>query len=215
MALYRRDVAAAGRIVDECLRRWPPQRVYLRLFEPALVLSGSLFARGRVGYRDEHFITWHTLRFLRHVRRRFVRPDPDGPLALATGVWQESHLIGLRMVCDFLQHDGWRTDWYASNDRATVRNATDGLRPAAVLLSVGLDVGLPYARRLIGDLRRNGYAGLIAVGGRAVSRDPSIVARLGADLTAANGLELVRRLRARGIGGGRAATVREDGGETG
>src|SRR5690242_19959757 len=96
LALYRRDVAAAGRIVDDWLARHTPQRIYLRLFEPALSVSGSLFARGRIRYRDEHFVTYHTLRFMRRrVRRGFVVPNPTGPLALATGVWQESHLIGL------------------------------------------------------------------------------------------------------------------------
>lgn len=203
-ALYRRDVETAARIVDRCLRQWPRQRVYLRLFEPALNLSGALFARGRVTYRDEHFITWHTLRFLRVARHGFARPGPNGPLALAAGVGQESHLIGLRMVCDFLQHDGWRTAWFPSNDRATVNNTTARLNPAAVLLSIGLDPGLCHATRLIRDLRRGGYAGLIVVGGGAVNRDPGIVGRLGADLTADNGLELVRRLRAKGLCGRRA-----------
>jgi hypothetical protein len=162
-------------------------------------LSGTLFARGRIGYRDEHFVTYHTQRLLRRrVRRGFVVPRPTGPLALATGVWQESHVIGLRMVCDFLQHDNWRIDWYPSNDRATVRDLTRRLRPAAVLLSVGLDRGVEPARRVAHELRhRAGYDGLIAVGGAAINRDPSLVAAVGADLTAANGLELVRKLRGR------------------
>ena len=121
------------------------------------------------------------------------------PLALATGVWQESHLIGLRMVCDFLQHDNWRVEWYPSNDRATVRDWTRRLRPAVVLLSVGLDRGVEPARRLVYELRhRAGHDGLIVVGGAAINRDPdALVATVGADLTATNGLELVRRLRAR------------------
>jgi methanogenic corrinoid protein MtbC1 len=199
MALYRRDVRAAEAIVEDWLAREPPQRVYLRLLEPALSLSGTLFARGRIGFRDEHFVTYHTLRFLRRVRRAFVVPRPTGPLALATGVWQESHLIGLRMVCDFLQHDNWRIDWFPSNDRATVRDLTRRRRPAAVLLSVGLDRGVEPARRLVGELRqRAGYDGLIVVGGAAVNRDPeALLKTIGADLTATNGLELVRRLRAR------------------
>lgn len=206
LALYRRDVAAAGAIVEEWLGRFPPRRVYLRLLEPALSLSGTLFARGRIRYRDEHFVTYHTLRFMRRrVRRGFVVPNPTGPLALATGVWQESHLIGLRMVCDFLQHDNWRIGWYPSNDRATVREMTRRLRPDAVLLSVGLEPGIEMARRLVYELRRHaGYEGLIVVGGGAINRDAAVVEAIGADLTAVNGLELVRAVRAvrRGPGKG-------------
>src|SRR5688572_15507160 len=103
LALYRRDVGVAGQIVERCLRCWRPGRLYLDLFEPALILSGTLFEKGRITYRDEHFVTHHTLQFLRRVRREFLRdrpaPPPAAPLALATGVEQESHVIGLRMVC--------------------------------------------------------------------------------------------------------------------
>ena len=208
LALYRRDVAAARAIVDEWLKRHPPRRIYLRLFEPALALSGAMFGRGRIHWADEHFVTYQTLRLMRVVRGRFVRRNPTGPLAFATGVGQESHLIGLRMVCDFLQADNWRIGWYPSNDRATVLAHTRQLTPRAVLLSVGLDTAIEPARRLIAALRRDQYPGLIIVGGRAVSRRHSLVQELGADLTAANGLELVRRLRPLCLGEGVRAADR-------
>ena len=202
VALYRRDVATAMEIVDHWLRRCRPQRLYLRLFTPALTYSGTLFAEGRIGYRDEHFVTHHTLHFMRRVRRRFVQPDPTGPLALATGVGQESHVIGLRMACDFLQHDNWRIGWYPSNDRATVRDMTLALRPAAVLLSIGLDEGLGLGRRLTDELRRGGFRGLVVVGGGAIDREPSrAAAAVGADFAAANGLDLVRKIRVRSASG--------------
>jgi methanogenic corrinoid protein MtbC1 len=195
-ALYRRDVAGAERVVEQCLARWTPQRIYLRLFEPALGFSGTLWAQGRISHHDEHFVTYHTLRFLRRVRRRFLpAAPPTGPLALATGVGQESHLIGLRMVSDFLQRDNWRIHWLPSNDRATVRQTTRSLRPAAVLMSVGLEAGIEPARRLIADLRRNDFPGLVVVGGRAINGDPTLLPHLGADLTAPNGLALSRLLR--------------------
>lgn len=195
MALYRRDVGRARQIVDQCLERWRPVDVYLRLFEPALALSGKLWASGCIHYRDEHFITHHTLQMLRRVRRHFVPRKTTGPIALATGASQESHLIGLRMVCDFLRADNWQVHWLESNDRATARAAAERLRPEALLLSIGLDTGLVPARRIIAWLRRGGFDGIVAVGGSAVTRDPSRVQFLGADLTAPNGLILARRLR--------------------
>src|SRR3954468_10904494 len=74
LALYHRDVAAAQRVVNLAVRSWPPQRIYLRLFSPALALSGTLWAGGSITYQDEHFVTYHTMRFMRQVRRRFVPP---------------------------------------------------------------------------------------------------------------------------------------------
>jgi MerR family transcriptional regulator, light-induced transcriptional regulator len=199
-ALYRRDVRRAEQIVELCLRDWKPERIYLRLFEPALNLSGKLWAAGAITYRDEHFVTYHTLRFLRRARRKLVPAETTGPLALATAAGQESHLIGLRMVCDFLQADNWRIHWLASNDRSTVRQAVRDFQAGALLISIGLDLGLPPARRVIADARAAGFKGLAVVGGAAINRDLNRVQAIGADLTAPNGFLLRRLLRQRGIG---------------
>jgi MerR family transcriptional regulator, light-induced transcriptional regulator len=198
LSLYHRDLAAAQRVVDDALGRWSPQRIYLRLFEPALNLSGALWARQKITHQDEHFVTHHTLRMMRRVRHRFVPLETTGPLALVTGVGQESHLIGLRMVCDFLRWANWRIQWLPSNDRATVRQTIDRVHPDALLLSIGLDASLAPAARLIDDLRRrHSFRGLIAIGGRPINQNPALVQTLGADLTAANGAVLLRVLKPR------------------
>jgi methanogenic corrinoid protein MtbC1 len=199
LALYRRRVEIAEQIVAEVLGVWPPRRIYHRLFEPALALSGTLFARGVISYNDEHFITYHTTRLMRRVRHTFVPRRPTGPLALASGVGQESHLIGLRMVCDFLQAANWRIRWLATHERGVFREAVTREASAAVLLSVGRRTGVVPARRIVGELQRIGYGGVIAVGGQAIAQEPELVGEIGADLTARNGLELLRLLRCRGI----------------
>jgi len=196
-ALYRRDVAAAERIVDHALAHWAPERIYLRLFAPALGLSGKLWAARCITYHDEHFVTYHTQRLMRRVRRRLVPAETNGPLAIVGGAGQESHVIGLRMVCDFLQSNNWRIHWLASADRPVVRLAAAELKPDALLLSIGLDTALTPARRTIADLRANGFPGIVIVGGRAIDKDESRVQALGADLTARDGLQLVRLLRSR------------------
>ena len=196
-ALYRRDVPAAAAIVRDCLDHVPPARIYLHLFEPALALSGTLWAEGRIHHRDEHFVTYHTLRLMRQVRHLFVSTRPAGPLAIVTSAGQESHAIGLRMVCDFLQADNWRIHWLPSNDRPVVRQAVKRLQPDALLISIGLDLGLAPAKRVIADAREAGLTGLVVVGGAAINRDPARVQAIGADMTALNGFLLNRQLRGR------------------
>jgi methanogenic corrinoid protein MtbC1 len=200
LALYRREVGVAAEIVLDAMAQWPPRRIYHRLFEPALALSGTFFARGVIGYGDEHFITYQTLRFMRRVRRTFVPRHTTGLLALASGVGQESHLIGLRMVCDFMRAANWRIEWLSTHERGVFRAAVARHAPAAILLSVGRSVGVVPAQRVVRDLRRTGYRGVIAVGGLAILQEPALVREIGADLTARNGLELVRVLRCRGLG---------------
>jgi methanogenic corrinoid protein MtbC1 len=200
LALYRRQVEVAEEIVTRAMADWPPRRIYHRLFEPTLALSGTLFGRGAIGFNDEHFITYQTLRLIRRVRHTFVPREPDGPLALASGVGQESHLIGLRMVCDFMQAANWRVRWLETHERGVFRDVIAGTKPEAILLSLGRTTGAVPAQRIVADVRRNGYRGVIAVGGLAIQQDPALVREIGADLTARNGLELVRELRRLGLG---------------
>src|SRR5438309_11564940 len=84
LSLYRRDVPAAEQLVDAALRCWPASRIYLRIFEPALYLSGTLWAKGAITYADEHFITHHTQRLMRRVRRESAPPGPGTPPAPPT-----------------------------------------------------------------------------------------------------------------------------------
>ena len=212
LLIYRRDIAAADRLIESALRTWSPQRIYLRLFEPALNLSGTLWAKGLITYHDEHFVTHHILRLMRVVRHHFVPPDSFGPLAIATGIEQESHLIGLRMVCDFLRWSNWRVHFISSNERGMVTEVAARLKPQAILLSLGQERGIVPAGRLMADLRRRHFPGLVVIGGRIVT--PVLVGSLGADLAAANGAALVRALRSRfpNMGRRRAADLCEAGG---
>src|SRR5687768_6169585 len=154
LALLRRDVGLAEQIFDDALKRYGPARVYLRLLAPAQVLSGAEWARGAITYRDEHFITHHTIRLMRRARRALVVSEPTGPVALAAAVAQESHRVGLRMVCDFLASRSWRVQWLRDNDRATLRNTMNESRPRVILFSIGMRDGVEPAQRLIDEARR-------------------------------------------------------------
>jgi methanogenic corrinoid protein MtbC1 len=195
LSLYRRDVAQARSIVETLRQTWTPWRIYLQLFAPALELSGAEWAAGNISHRDEHFVTYHTLRFMRPVRHKLIRTPPAGPRALATGVGTDAHRIGLQMVCDFLNAANWRTRALRTNERGTLRDAIAADQPQALLFSIRYDRDLPEAHRLVADARRSGFQGPIAIGGAAIESDPTRLQHLGGDLTAPHGLDLARKLK--------------------
>jgi methanogenic corrinoid protein MtbC1 len=200
--LYRRDVATAEHIVREALARVGPRRIYHRLFYPALALSGTLFARGSIGYCDEHFVSHHTLRLMRRVRHAMLADSPplESPPTPAVGIAVGGHSVGLQMVCDCLAWGNWRVRLLDTPERGLMRAAVQEQNPRAVLISIGLERGIGPAGRLIDDLRRTGYPGVVALGGRSVIARPELVQSLGADLTAPNGTVLLRRFQQMGIG---------------
>jgi methanogenic corrinoid protein MtbC1 len=195
-ALHRRDVAQAQDIVNQWLHERTPQQIYMRLFLPALNLSGVKWAAGEIDHRDEHFITYNTLRFMRIVRHKMVVENPTGPLAIAAGVAQESHRIGLRMCCDFIQSDNWRIVWLRGTERALLREAITEHKPDMLMFSIGMQEGIEPTRRLIQEARRCGFNGTVAVGGRAILENRANVAAMGANLTADNALQFQRKVRA-------------------
>lgn len=194
LTLLRGNFAGAEQQVAELLHCYRPQQLYLRLFVPSLTLSGTMFALGRITFRDEHRITWGCLRLMRSVRGVMNQSPRNGLFALATGVGQDSHRIGLRMVCDLLGAVGWQVRFLDTNERGTLRDALRGRQTDAILISIGRAEEFEQARRLIAEARRAGFTGTVAVGGRAVALDPMAVEKLGADLTAANGTDLARKL---------------------
>jgi methanogenic corrinoid protein MtbC1 len=195
VALLRRDVALAEQFFLQAREAMSPARLYLKFFAPALQLSGDEWARGRIDHQAEHFITHHTLRFMRLIRRELVVPRPTGPVALAASVAQERHRVGLRMVCDFLQSQNWQIQWLRAGEPEGLSEVLARWRPRAILLSIGMAEGLGPAERILSEARREGFEGLAIVGGRAIDADPSLVKAIGADLTAMHGLQLLRTLR--------------------
>lgn len=109
----------------------------------------------------------------------------------------ERHEVGLRMLCDLLDLEGWHTTYLGSTVpveslAAMVRR----LRPNVVALSVALSPHLPRLRAMIEGIRTalGDARPLIIVGGRPFLDDPTLAERLGADLTAQNAVDAVRLL---------------------
>jgi methanogenic corrinoid protein MtbC1 len=109
----------------------------------------------------------------------------------------ERHEVGLRMLCDLLDLEGWHTTYLGATVPieslvAMVRR----LRPDVVALSAALSPHLPRLRAMVEAIRDalGDARPLIIVGGRPFLDDPSLGQRLGADLSAQNATEAVRLL---------------------
>lgn len=173
--------------------------LYLDVFQPVMRDIGRLWQENRITVADEHLATAITQAAMaRLYDELFHGAALPGPLLIAACTDQERHELGLRMICDVLEMEGWDTLFLG----ATV--PTDDLvrmvrerRPQVVALSASIAPHLARVAETIRAIREAVPADgpLIAVGGRPFLDDPSLAERLGADMTARDAVEAAERLK--------------------
>ena len=172
------------------------RELYLEVFQPALREVGRLWQENRITVADEHLATAITQTAMsRLYDDLFTGAAPARRLLVAACADHERHEVGLRMICDLLEMEGWDTVFLGAT--VPVEDLVETVRrrePDVVALSASIAPHLPRLRETIRALR----AGipdppLIAVGGRPFLSDPGLAEELGADLTASDAAEAARR----------------------
>ena len=195
---YRRRAFAA---VEGALSEGMGLRtLYLDVFQPALREVGRRWETGAMSVAQEHLATAITQTAMSRLAGELFRRAPSGgPSVLAACVESERHDVGLRMLCDLLELEGWTTRFLGSTVPASdiVRMARE-TRPDVIALSASLPPSLMAVRALTTELRRLGPpAPLILVGGRPFLGHPELAAKIGADLTAEDAGQAVDDLKRR------------------
>jgi methanogenic corrinoid protein MtbC1 len=199
-ALKSGDRREADRIVDRVLDRGDGlRRLYLEVVQPAMWEVGRLWQQNELTVAEEHLATAITQAAMgRAFERSYRWHDSRTPSLIAACVDEERHQMGLRMLCDLLELDGWDTAYLgASVPVEALVSIVEKRAPDVVALSATIAPHLPRLRSSIEAIRgaKIDVQPLIVVGGRAVSGDRGLATRLGADLTAKDAGEAVEALR--------------------
>ena len=201
-AVLAGDRRTAFGVIDRALVAGLDLRsLYLSVFQPALREVGRRWERNLITVADEHLATAITQASMARLYDRLFSDNlADGRLLLAACADTERHEVGLRMLCDILEMEGWDTVFLGATVPVEdlVRMVRDR-RPDVVALSASIAPHLPRVEAAIRALREgmNGNTPLIAVGGRPFVDDPALAERMGADLTARDAAEAAWRLKER------------------
>jgi len=199
-ALLRGDRRGANQLVDAALDSNPDLRsLYLDILQPAMREVGRLWQENGISVADEHLATAIAQAAMgRAFERSYVWHDRRTPTLIAACAEDERHQMGLRMLCDLLELEGWDTTYLgASVPVESLVAIVVKRKPDVVAVSATIAPHLPRVRSAVGAIRGSGLSPmpLIIIGGLAVGGDEELARRLGADLTASDASEAVRVLR--------------------
>lgn len=174
--------------------------LYIQVFQRALYEFGRLWEAGQVTSAQEHLATAITRRVMGQIyaqvtaqltpRRMFM--SALGRTMVASCPAGEYHDLGLRMVSDFLEREGWHVYYLGANvPSEDILQMVRSQRPRLVALSSTLHQSLMPMRDLIQAIRTlpDGAHIKVLIGGQAVQHTPDLTARLGADHTACDARE--------------------------
>jgi methylmalonyl-CoA mutase cobalamin-binding domain/chain len=184
-ALLVGDRHAASRMVLDAVEGGMGVRdVYLHVFQPVQHEIGRLWQTNRISVAQEHFCTAATQLVMSQLYPRIFATEKNGRRLVATCVADNLHEIGVRMVSDFFELEGWDTFYLGANvpSRDVVRTVVD--RAAHVLaVSATMTWHVRTVAELVEVVRADARCAdvTVLVGGAVFRRNEGLWRKVGAN----------------------------------
>jgi len=183
--LLRGDQAGAIKLVRNLLDAGTPIiEVYMGVFQTALRETGVLWAQNRISIADEHYVSAATQLIMAQIYPMIPSKKRLGRKAMLACVEGEMHEIGLRMVADMFEMNGWDGLFLGAGTAIeSIPPFIDKHHPDVLLLSAATEAHLPAARETILQLHRQRPKDLlpIMVGGLVFNQQAGAWREIGAD----------------------------------
>ncbi|HQQ68024.1 MAG TPA: cobalamin-dependent protein [Candidatus Cloacimonadota bacterium] len=167
----------------------PIRNIHLDILQPVQREIGNLWHANKISVAQEHYCTGLTQLAIAQLYPRLFNADPKRHSMIGTCVSGELHEIGLRMVTDIMELDGWDTTYLGANmPNEAIVNTIAERKVDLVAISVTFPLNLHKAEDLISRIRSHPdtQKAKILVGGYPFINDPSLWQKIGADNFAAD-----------------------------
>jgi MerR family transcriptional regulator, light-induced transcriptional regulator len=188
------DAAAAGRSLSD---------LYLQVLQPAQQELGRMWLLGEINVAEEHFASVATRQVMAQLHARAELRPANGKTLVAAAVAGNQHDLGIQMVADLFETEGWRVIQLGANVPAEdLAEAVEFYHADLVALSISLVTQLPALASAISAVRagQRGTGVKILVGGMEARGVAEFAISHGADAfpqslreAVAKGAELVAR----------------------
>jgi methanogenic corrinoid protein MtbC1 len=194
LLLQGRRTEASDLILGEVRSGMPVKDVYLHVFQPAQYEVGRLWQCNRISVAQEHYCTALTQLIMSQLYSRIFSHEKGNFRLVAACVGGELHEIGIRMVADFFEMDGWDT-YYLGTGASTeqvlkaIQERQADLFCVSATMTFHLDLVVPLVRAARASNPSEKLK--IMVGGAPFIKAPELWRQIGADGTAADAQEAV------------------------
>ncbi|MEX2602406.1 MAG: cobalamin-dependent protein [Balneolaceae bacterium] len=187
-ALLQGDRKEASRLIDGLVsKKIPIKQIYEYIFQISQYEIGALWQTNRISVAQEHFSTAATQQNMARLYPHIFSTERKGMKLVACSVAGELHEIGIRMVSDFFEMEGWDTYYMGANMPASqLIEMLEEYKADVLAISVSLSVHIRVAESLIRNVRQQKQLDRIKImtGGIPFNLEPNLWKEIGADATA-------------------------------
>lgn len=181
-ALKRGSGRLADAVVETALdHAVSANALYMNVFQPSGYAIGRLWQRNEFSVAQEHLATAIIERQMGEMHTYF-KPVRQRPRTLLLGcVENEFHRLGVRMVADFFEQDGWNVVYLgAAVPAETMISMAREVQPDMIGLSSQMVYHLPAILEFMRRLEKSGLGGVpVIAGGLPFVREPDLYQKMG------------------------------------
>jgi MerR family transcriptional regulator, light-induced transcriptional regulator len=187
----------AARLIDQLVENGTKVAdIYENIFQATQYEVGVLWQRNVITIAHEHYCTAATQLIMSRMYPQIFSGEKNGLKLIACSVASELHEMGIRMVSDFFEMDGWDTYYMGSNMPESHLLQSLREHDANLLaISVTLPIHINRVESIIRNVREKPeFRDLrIMAGGYPFGIIPGLTEKVGADATALNARQAISK----------------------
>jgi MerR family transcriptional regulator, light-induced transcriptional regulator len=183
--LVSHDSAGASALVLDAVSDGVPiTDALIKIIQPAMYRIGDLWRCGSLDVKQEYYATAVIESILTYLEPRIFQGHQGRTPMIAAAVEGEMHSIGVRVVADFFEMDGWDTCYLGANvSGSTILSESIRRKAKLIALSANGRAVMPQVMKTVAAIHEsNALRGtLVLVGGGVFNAWPNAADASGAD----------------------------------
>lgn len=167
--------------------------IYEHILAKTMHEIGVLWHRNIISVDKEHYATSVTQTVMSHYFEEIFSRPRKNKVLVSLAVGSELHEMGIRMLSDIFEHEGWDTHYLGAGvSFEKVMEAIRLYKPQLVALSVTMPPYLPHCEEMVRGIKEAHPELLVAVGGQGFKSASNLWREWGADYYGNKAMDLLK-----------------------